>query len=1125
MACPSAEILDGLDSGTLDQAEFWRVQAHVSVCEACQAALGEIQEEARIAGELRRLHAARPLAALEDRLAQIPQVISGHELLRELGRGGMGVVFEAEQVATKRRVAVKMLTHDTGSSARGRARFEREVELVAQLRHPGIVTLYDSGLSEDGRLYFTMELVRGRDLRAYAEHETGRRTLASIRETVEFFCRVFGPVAYAHGRGVIHRDLKPSNILVDGQGEPHVLDFGIAKQLSEDTALEPTLTASGEFLGSLAWSTPEQVEGRARDIGVQTDVYSLGLILHWLLTARLPYDTGSSMAQTVEAVLSGRPRIGIHRSGRSLPSDLEAIVRKAVEKHPDDRYPTVDAFHQDCRRFLDGLTVRARQYTGWQRAGRVARRYPVAVTSVLGLLVIMFGAMVFSRSSVKAANRAERSQRIVSARRAPLIEAVDAEEALWSILIEAWNDPHSRRQARDRSGSVWRATWALAEHYFAARALNARSLAPGDFVVGLAASAASRSLFVASDLARTEIHVLDLDTLDFVGSFDAGLVVADLRVSPDEGWLAARAVAVEGRDQEIRVWRLVERIPQESTSIVGHCGDAQFQFGPQGERLIVFDEKRHLHSWHLTRGEEELNGSFSAELDLPDAPYRDFDVAAEMAVFTCWGEGYASWRCAVPITDAPTVKLPVGLHRPIVDPQNARIYGLLNHDLGFVDLDQGSWVQLWSPVGDTSVLYELIRPRLGLSGLIASGDVGYALCLISADDRLPRRTLPGHTKRVNCLSVSAAGTVASGGSDGVIRTWDPAPFVDRSLAWGSSEGRTIHAVEVLPGKRQFVAACSGGRLYVSSRAKVAPIRLDREFADTDYGVSLAARSDSDVLVATKHGGVVVLGWEADGALRQRSVLRQAKPGVGDDLRFMDYHPGSGSFACALDSTPGLALGPAGDPPSDHALAGLRGGVSSVAFTPDGRWVALGRKETKGIQIGAVAWFDAETRSFFEAEGRSGGRVHSLAVQPLTSLFASGNSEGIIELWKPCGVVPEQQLGPPHVGPVFALGFSPDGQLLASASRGGQLKIWDASTPNWAELASFDVSNENLFCLDFWPDGQGLVVGGERGVLIELSLERLFEPLERMLASRLRDGQVAPDQVRGLANWIEGLFTD
>ena len=251
-----------------------------------------------------------------------PDAVAGYEIRDEIHRGGQGVVFEAYQRATKRTVALKVLLHGAFATDRQRRRFEREIEMVAGLQHPSIVTIYDSGVMSSDRPYFAMEYIDGVPLDRHVEarreeafaagHQRAGGPGASERsfvlhDVLRLFLKVCDAIAYAHQHGVIHRDLKPSNILIDGQGEPHIVDFGLAKTAEVDaTEGPPSVTLAGEFMGTLAYASPEQIKG-SPPLDVRSDVYSLGMILYELLTSRFPYRVSGPLADVFAQITGAEP--------------------------------------------------------------------------------------------------------------------------------------------------------------------------------------------------------------------------------------------------------------------------------------------------------------------------------------------------------------------------------------------------------------------------------------------------------------------------------------------------------------------------------------------------------------------------------------------------------------------------------------------------------------------------------------------------------------------------------------------------------------------------------------------------------------------------------------------------
>ncbi len=334
--------------------------------------------------------------------------IAGYRLLGELGRGGMSVVWRAERAdgAVKRQVALKMLAFTLGTPVEA-ARFERERAVLAMLAHPGIARLYDVVVGEARQPVIVMELVEGLPL---TEACAARRL--GLHERLRLFLKVLSAVGYAHQHLVVHRDLKPSNILVDAEGQPKLLDFGIAKLLREPAGAD--LTLAGGCALTPRYAAPEQVDGGA--ISTATDVYALGVLLFELLTGRLPYAGGeASVAETVEAVLHGQPgkpsqarlsaehlqachcrRAGEWRA--QLAGDLDTIVLKALRKAPAERYASVDRFADDIRCFLDHRPIKARPPTVAHRARLLWRRHRIAsMAGAAGLVMVCASAAMAVR--------------------------------------------------------------------------------------------------------------------------------------------------------------------------------------------------------------------------------------------------------------------------------------------------------------------------------------------------------------------------------------------------------------------------------------------------------------------------------------------------------------------------------------------------------------------------------------------------------------------------------------------------------------------------------------------------------------------------------------------------------
>ncbi len=301
--------------------------------------------------------------------------IGGYEIERELGRGGMGVVYLARQIKLNRRVALKMLTGHYGSDEL--ARFMAEAETAAGLHHGHIAQIYEVG-EFDGAPFFSMEYVEAGSLA-----DRLRKEPIAPRETAQLLIQVARALHFAHQNGVVHRDMKPANILLDPEGVPKVADFGIAKRLTDDTKL----TISGAIIGTPTYMAPEQAKGTSRHVGPAADVYSLGAILYEMLTGRPPFlPEESETAITVRVLTEDPVSPAWHHPG--IPRDLEVICMKCLEKEPRDRYASAAAFAEDLRRFLDDETIVAKPPTTVVRTVKWVRRHPWKFVGAVAAIIL-----------------------------------------------------------------------------------------------------------------------------------------------------------------------------------------------------------------------------------------------------------------------------------------------------------------------------------------------------------------------------------------------------------------------------------------------------------------------------------------------------------------------------------------------------------------------------------------------------------------------------------------------------------------------------------------------------------------------------------------------------------------
>lgn len=323
--------------------------------------------------------------------SSLPQAdfIPGYTVQREIYRGGQGIVYEAIQHRGRRRVALKVLRDGALAGPVEQMRFKREVKILAQFQHPNIVRLYEGG-AVDGKLFYAMDFVDGLPFDAYLRH-----TNCSIKDTLRLVEKIAEAVHAAHLKGFVHRDLKPANIRVDTSGDPHLLDFGLAKlvQGSFDSLSGVSITVSGQFMGSLPWAAPEQVDGSPEGVDIRTDVYALGVILFHGLTGQFPYEVVGSMRGIVDQIVHSKPPRPSEVL-EAIDDDVDTIILKCLNKEPGRRYQSAGELAEDIRHYLRGEPIAAKRDSTWYLLRKAAKRHQTVaiVSTAFALATLMYAA-------------------------------------------------------------------------------------------------------------------------------------------------------------------------------------------------------------------------------------------------------------------------------------------------------------------------------------------------------------------------------------------------------------------------------------------------------------------------------------------------------------------------------------------------------------------------------------------------------------------------------------------------------------------------------------------------------------------------------------------------------------
>ncbi|MCC6232342.1 MAG: protein kinase [Verrucomicrobiales bacterium] len=910
--------------------------------------------------------------------------VGKYELLEELGRGGMGIVYRARQAGLEREVALKVLRLGPWASAADRERFRREAVALAALRHPLVVTVFDVG-EDEGHAFLAMELVAGRSLAELSDGAPLEPTRAA-----RYLLGVAEAVGAAHEVGILHRDLKPANVLIDMEDQPRVTDFGLAKLLDGEGRAGDSVTRTGEVLGSPGYLPPEQADPSRGAAGFGADVYSLGALLYHLLTGRPPF-AGVTLTATLAQVLHNDP-VPPRRLHPVVPLDLETICLKCLQKNPRRRYVDAGAVAADLRAFLEHRPIEARAVSGMDRTWLWCRRRPALAC----LIVALFLALGLGTWAVWWQARENRRNLYAADLRLASLALEDGDLGRARELLQA------HKPGRGEGDFTWR--W-----------LSHRSA--GD--------------------QRRELGVHPW-------------IVGSMAWSTDGRWLASGSVGSETVGEDLRLWEVGSTGGLVSARVLASQGARQVAWFPDRRRLLAVHFDRRVRIWDVERS-----------VVVSEVPGRSAGLSRDGRRWVvCEGDPY-SWSENPSLGE---VRVYGDEGDPLCTMGESRLVAISPDGEHVAGTEFGEWIwvrRVGAPAGQErrwpsegpvwAFTFTVDGKRLVGTGF----DSDVRVWDLDMPGGTPRR-LVGHRAATWGAAVSPDGRwLATGASDQTIRLWDLGTFASAGRLRG--HGGEVWCVAFRPDGR-----------WLASGGKDRGVLLWTTALPVEEG-SLEARPYSPAAFSSEGKWLLTTATgETNGAWCHD--LSEAEGGMS---RFVPV-PDSIGFAASPDHV----LAASGFELAEVERTGWRTGWRTLEHVPgepspsvwategSGRWMA------GGADGGRISVWEVATGRRVRHERRGGAT-------PWRITLSRDGSSMAVTLGEPgflLGTVLEGDLTPlrAHADMGKDAAFSWDGQLLATASVDGTIKLWDVPSRRLRETLRGHRSE--VTSVAFAPDGVTLASG-------------------------------------------------
>lgn len=982
-------------------------------------------------------------------LLEAPRRWGDFELLEELARGGMGIVFRARQTSLDRVVALKMILDGQFATQEQALRFRAEAEAAARLRHPNIVAIFETGAVER-QPFIAMEYVPGGNLSSLVRNGPVPPQRAAVLVKL-----ISEAINYAHGQGLLHRDLKPSNILLDENGQPHITDFGLARRFEKDSFL----TVTGQVLGSPNFMPPEQAGAKSIKAGRHSDVYALGGILFYLVTGRPPF-VSESVAATLQQVL-GADAVSPRLLNPAVPLDVATICQKCLEKDPGKRFSTAQELADELGRFLRDEPIRSRPLTGLARGWRWCRREPaLASTLSLGSLLLM----VLAIGGPLQAWRLDHAQRIAQEN----LYIANLRQA--NELLEA-HDPSGAKAALARIGQSadQRAMRGWEWHYVTNRARSDELATPirhGLSIADLAASPDGRWLATISD---DGVAVL----WDCVRRKEAARWPAHsqvLRKAPDS-WGHALVFTPEssmlitsGMDQRICFWN-VPSLTERSPPITLPFPLPRLALSPDGSLLAGQGFGQHVWLWRLSdQGVQQL-----AQISTDSSVGCGCIFAPGDILLVGWvGEPIARYDISDP--EFPKL-LP-----PLANTAAPFALSSTGDTLVTVGSSRRS-VQVWRWPEMTSISRLFVRG--GSVDAFAFAPVGPSIAAglrngqinIWHDQKAGEpAVLSGHDSAVTAITYVANERethLATASIDQTVRFWESSG-TRRVDGWALETEAPVLALALSPDGKYLATAARDSQIPaagtpsmpyalsiwdVKSRARLRSVA----FGFNGKSPRLLFSPGGDVIAATDYSK---LAFFDSPFLNANVVAGNRAPIFGPDGWVAYVEGPTGVVRRASLSSPGTVLIDSQD-------------VIRLAVSPDG--ALLASSDSKGA---VFLWNAHNGTKLAEFSGHQ-WRVVALPFSPDGQLLASASWDGRLGLWD---VKRRRNIAylRGHNGALLCAAFSPDGRTVATGGEDDKVRLWNVARRQ--EVLLLHGHTDSVTDLAFTADGEWLASASEDGTV-------------------------------------------